>query len=316
MNRADITECSVYNWFSRRIDESSSMSRIEIEMAVQRFLMSDARCVPGITFMKYHKNFSHIVKRSSFSSFTVLIQDYRCLSYPEMIPDEIEKNIDAMSIAFEEVARGHYEELRNVYSYSEGIHINRYIPGIKIIVTDWSDPESARPIVNDVDFPIQAVIYLASRRENRPETRMIKEFFVDSMLIFSGGVLCSSKISGPVIFLADPKKGELKPASIITITFAGKDVRSAILPFEFEKGPQLEKQLEDFKSSLDFPIDDGRVIASLQGEDGTDGFTLFPSGLLPSVKLIRMQVHQVLQPIRFNRHGRPKRAWFLHLIRI
>lgn len=236
--------------------------------AVQNFLTSDARCVPRFTLIMYRSKLEHILRNIDFNSPALLInRGYRDHESSDFI---VGTKFDAIAAT----TRSRYTKLRSyrykVDSYFDGLHIDRDIPDLKIIVTHWSDRERPELNADDTEFPIRSVMYLAAPRTRLcEETFDIKNFLGKSKPTFSAARLQTGEFNGGSIiessvgkiFSIDGKGSEMKSTPRVTITFAGRNVHSAVHYICFE--PEFEVKLEEFKRNLNFQVDDGRVVGFL-----------------------------------------------------
>lgn len=264
--RKNPIEDFLHYWFLQRNPLHLQLPASGVHDIVQSFLTSDAKCVPGFTFIMYRPEIKHIIRNIDFISPALLIdQGFRA-------PEETRPFHDSESDIITADTRNKYSHLRlrfqEVDSYFDGFHVNRDISGLKIIVTDWSDPMSPKPNVDDPEFPIGSVLYLETQdRGYELDTLEIQNFLRKCRAPFSDAILYADNLddrfSGPKIFSIDGKGSKIKSTSQITVTFAGKNVKSAVHNIMLERGRTFEEELEEFKRNLEFEVDDDRVIGFL-----------------------------------------------------
>lgn len=237
-------------------------------------------------------------------------------SHSDEVTSEIDHKIEASSID------SSYWKSKSagpiINSFFQVLNINRHIPGLKIIITNWSDILAPRPHTKNLEFPIKSVLLFA---DNLNKIKMIKKMLSPtSKPTIIGGVIKTQRREGdPTIYLTNFRNHRPKATRRITISFAGKEVKSAtcyIYTFPNNIGHDgrcsFKERLEQFKQSLDFPIDDGRVVGFLFNMYSHAVDTIFYpiSTLFPGVALLRLVMSEIYNlPTRDGPHS------VLHLIR-
>lgn len=307
----DIDCDEVHHWYLKRMTDWRLMPKFEITDAIKSFLTNDPKCVPRFTLIRYSKKLEHIIGRNSFIHPVVLIRQEQVMRSPSSPPKEILEKLETLLVAKKNVFPRLIVETEGMHGFFEGFHLNRYIPGVKIRITEWSGTQ--RPDIGNEDFPIKAVIYLATPdAEPCVKTRRIRQLLKKSKPTFSGAVIgCSedSTQNRPKIFLTDSRKGTVKETLEITITFAGKYVESAI--HAIDSTSDLQEDLKNIECNLNFPTDDGRVIAFFLDQYWPDpSLDTLPQILkvFPHVNFIRIVVDQILSPADYEKN-------YLHFIR-
>ncbi|XP_074595522.1 uncharacterized protein LOC141850731 isoform X2 [Brevipalpus obovatus] len=267
----------VYYWYLQRTPISDILPKFKVDGTIQGFLTSDARCVPRFSFLQYNQHLNEeFMKNIAFSYPAVLVT----LRPKNINDDSVVSEIDNKTQPLEIATKKKFPKLSftpdifSFFSYFEGFHINRYSYNAKIIITDWSDPLSARPDMNDSSFPVKSVLCLAtSVTEYCARIGKIEKLLKKSKVnkpILTGGVLrllyewsgdddrfVEMDITSTISYF-DPQRGELGESFVITIAFAGEKVKSAAHDVFFS--PSFEEKLEEFKCGLDFSTDDDRVL--------------------------------------------------------
>lgn len=318
MNKVEFNEHAnllhdwAYYWYITRNLKSRLLPKFETDDAVQGFLTSEAKCVPKFSFILYSEKFQHIMEKIKLHHPALLIRQ----GGTRYIDGALEKDIDA-KIETQFSAKishpGLYLGSTMLYSYFTSFHVNQYIPGLKIIVTDWSDPQSPRPNASDTEFPVKSVVYLgnptAFNYDRADNIRKILKSFEPNI---SGGIIeYGWREHDLPIFINDPAKDKLKSGSRTTIAFAGKKVESAV--HKIKTWSNIGEELDKFKQSLDFPTDDDPLIGFLFDLNLTFPQELHKKivNLFPNIRMIRLIMRKLLEPIE----GQSSDMIF-HLIRL
>jgi len=134
----------------------------------------------------------------------------------------------------------------------------------KIVFTDWSDPKSFKPDLEDPEYPLKSFIFLLSGKSWRKKVQRIVKFLKPLNIPFSGAVLNS----GSQISFKDKEDRHFRFTSAISVAFAGKVIKSAV--FSYSYGENLlcfKERLLSFKRNLDFSPDDFSVLGFRFGSD-------------------------------------------------
>ncbi|XP_074594518.1 uncharacterized protein LOC141849903 isoform X2 [Brevipalpus obovatus] len=177
--------------------------------------------------------------------------------------------------------------------HHEGFCINRHAANCKITVTNWSDPQSARPDLKSTECPVKSLIYLATPSEvYSHSTRKIRSFVQESNLVLSGGLL----LDNSKIFVNHVEKCNFKAIAKISIAFAGKKVKSSL--HMIKKPAIMQRELEEFRSKLKFPLDNNRTIGFLMYSGfGWEPFAKFSSRaskVFPEIAFTRINFSKLI----------------------
>lgn len=306
----DPLEDSIFIWYLRGVSNSFVLPKFKIDEAVESFLTNVVDCLPRFSLIVYSKELEHVVERTRFQHPAVFIKQGAMSIHSAELTSEIDNRIEASSIPDD------YWKSEGVnptiYSFLQILHINGPISGLKITVTDWSDLRSPRPNASDPECPIKSVLFFADNLEGTEKMRRILSTKVKPT--FTGGIIKNGKgEQDSAILLNDSKTCRLHTTKRITIAFAGKEVKSATLQiYRHYLGPSLEQQLEDFRQSLDFPIDDGRVVGFFFDMDWFETDSMIPkiSTIFANVALVRLVMWKI-----FNVPTNDHPEFVLHLIR-
>lgn len=324
----------VYHWYLQRGPISDILPKFKVDETLQSFCTSGALCVPKFSFLQYIRELDgKFMEKITFNHPTVLIK----LRPKDINNDPVMSDLYKKSEPLKAAAKNRFRRLSNfgedIFSYFEGFHIGRYNSDVKIIVTDWSDPRSEMPDMNDPKFPIKSVLYLATSVGNfLAKIRRIEKLLKNSKVkpLSSGGVLKLlyewSYDSEDVEFLDEnnesatmyyvPKRDESKESSIITIAFAGEEVKSAALDIMFTS--DFGEELEEFKRGLDFPTDDDQVIGFILERWSDLSDSSYPRRVTSKIHSLFPSVRTSTIGIEFRSHLPEASApdLTLHLIRI
>lgn len=126
--------------------------------------------------------------------------------------------------------------------------LSKHFSDNKITLTNWWDPDSPRPAINDPDYPLKCIIYIGKT------FNVDKDFtsFCDQIpyKIALGGVFVSK------VRFRDHADGNCKESPLLTLAFSGKNVKAASIVFNDRLDKKYESnRLEDFRKSLSFNPD-------------------------------------------------------------
>lgn len=258
-SRYDLSPFKINLRYSKKTSNGSE--NLSTRMRIERFFTKGMECLPSLSLINSDFYISDIIQGITVKHPTILI----CRESFKLNSRKLYVNFEFGCVDLEKKAG------RKVFV--DAMHISRYSSNHKIIITNWADPHSPRPDFWDENYPIKAIIFLSSGLEfHQPSYGDFFDFIEYSYLKeWSGG--CLYPIVADIPFI-DRDHGEWKYSLGLSLTFAGKDVQSAI--FEDIDDPDsddelndwdvnhvhkpIEVQLEEFKNSLDFPTDDGRVL--------------------------------------------------------
>ncbi|XP_074594409.1 uncharacterized protein LOC141849825 isoform X2 [Brevipalpus obovatus] len=286
----------LYYWYSQRVSNSHVIPKFKIDTLIQSYLTGDSACNPRLSFIIFSKELEHVIERITFDYPTVLISQEVVSFHLDELASEAWKSEPTTS---------------TVYSFFQVLNISRHSPGLRITITNWSDPRASRPIASDLKFPIKFVLLFA---DDFNGTDKIKKMLSTNFKpTFSGGKIEKGwrKKDSTIIF-NDLKNHQLKASQRITIAFAGREVYSAILYVHTYLGPEFREDLEEFKRNLKFSIDEGRVVGFIFEMDELPYNNIFPtvSKFFPGIPLIRLVMQEI-----FNYPGKYRPISVLHLIR-
>ncbi|XP_074595202.1 uncharacterized protein LOC141850468 [Brevipalpus obovatus] len=144
----------------------------------------------------------------------------------------------------------------SVQSDFAALKIDRWATNAKIIITDWYvDTLSADD--DSEEFPIKSMVHFNSV----PGWNDLIEDFLKDRKIVTSGVLVNRNSE---ICFKHPNSGDLQSSISMSVAFAGKDVKAAVLAIEnLLNCEDIVEKLINFKQNLDFPVDNGRVIGFL-----------------------------------------------------
>lgn len=249
-------------WYLRRGPDLHLLPKFKVDQAMKSFLTSGIRCVSNFSFITYSEQFEYLMKRTPFSHPTVLIRQEPLPYSRERLNHEIGTEAEALSASMQLYPKL-YRCLNYSVSHFDGFHVNRYVPGVSVlIVTHLSDSTfiHSRPEMDMSEFPIKSILHLAKYEYIHSSWKSVRNLFKGCEYTFSGGRLYFGD-SEPKIFTLNQNEDELRDSQAITIAFTGKSVVSAVYLIEYE--PNFREELEKFKLSLNFPTDDNRVIGFL-----------------------------------------------------
>lgn len=296
------------NWFFWR----GSTFKLSVDPNPRRYLKNffdkDMRCIPSFSFIilgRFRDAISSILPRNP----TVVINLCRYSNLRVTNGSELEI-YEALDEYFKtpELFESLPHDKMSAERYIEGFHLNRYTSNHRVIVTNWSDPKSQRPVRNDPNFPIKSMVLLTNTSftmDGKTGIAAYKSVFANFMLgssfDVSGGILCHDSD-----FLYHDSEFEgLRPSNGISIAFLGRDIKSAWLKVGDREFSRKSVKLKacDFKKELEesqcFPVDDGRVLGfyyegRAESHDkylGTESFAFTTiSKIFPSIKLFRIQL--------------------------
>ncbi|XP_074594492.1 uncharacterized protein LOC141849883 [Brevipalpus obovatus] len=247
-------------WYLRRRDNFRHLPRPEVDKALKSFVQQDMDCLPSFSFVHADYHLEDLIYSSSFRYPTIaLIQSSNVRLE---LDDEIFRTPLHSLLDIPEDSHLSKHAKPFIEPYIEAIHINRFASDHKVIITNWSDPESIRPNLDDPEYPVKAFILFAVVLLNDVEhdfeevDRFLEEF---NFPVMSSG---SGYFS---IFYANPSEGlSLSESPLISVAFVGKQIKAAMHVFqEFANELEFLQEVIEFKNHLDFQTDDGRVLGFL-----------------------------------------------------
>ncbi|XP_074593400.1 uncharacterized protein LOC141849102 [Brevipalpus obovatus] len=313
--------------------QSRFAKTLSTKIPLQGFFGGHMKCYPSLTFIYSDFYISDIINEIPINNSTVMVSRNSF----KLHPGSLDLNFQFGNIDLENKCG------KNIFM--DAIHFNRFASNHKVIITDWSDPESLKPDLKDEEFPVKSVIFLCSNKGLDAHFEEFDAFIQQSNpdCAVSGGSLCPPEAN--ISFISNDD-GQWKESHALSIAFAGKDVQSAVFgniernddededmssdedeimisdseddeDYILDCKRLLGSMLRSFKKKLDFRIDDGRVFAFLYIDFGDDaeGRGIQPKRM-EGLRVIREEFPRV-NFIRLRTLDRIGREDFnLHLIRV
>lgn len=209
---------------------------------------------------KFEDKFNTVIK--CVPKCVLIFTDILCESILPYFYPPFEKDCEYPVIVLHQHRPMRWPSSLSLYEGSTALHtviFNRY-SDYKTVVTDWNNPESPRPNLNDPNYPIKFFLCFANEDivfNGQEELENLTSSLACPIL---RGLLTYSMIKP---FMYDPVAGELDATPCVSLAIAGQNikVRMLQLPFLNENYDpiQLDKlieQLRTFKDSLDFTTED------------------------------------------------------------
>lgn len=317
---------------------------LDIKIPLRAFFGENMKCFPSLSFIFSDFYISDIINEIPMNYSSVMVSRNTFKLYP----GSLDLNFQHGNIDFEKKC------VKNIFL--DAIHINRFVSNHKVIITDWSDPESLKPDLKDRKFPVKSVIFLCSSEGLNSYYEDFDRFIQKSHhdCGISGGSLRPSEAH--ISFINNDQR-QWKESHAISIAFAGKEVQSAVLGkterwsdderstdedelmpdndsseddvvmlsdseeddevFILDCKKQLALMLRAFKSRLKFRIDDGRVFGFLYIDPEDDANNRDTrKKRMEGLRVIREEFPKV-NLIRLRMADRMGHNYFsLHLIRV
>lgn len=236
-------------WFMKRSDNFLPLTKNSVEKAVKDFCGKNIKCVPSFSFIRSVPNCPglenlKIVHQISFNSPAVIIeQDSIFTTF----------NREILSIPINHT--GHQELVScldpsmHILSYLEAFNLNRYASQHKVVITDWSDPESIEQMTqNDEESPIKSFVYFFERGQ---DIGAVEKFSYDHNLTAIGGQL---EIGSEILF-RNQRDDSFRRSRVLSFAFAGETIKSASFVCNNLVEETFRDRLLTFKESLNFPVD-------------------------------------------------------------
>ncbi|XP_074593197.1 uncharacterized protein LOC141848949 [Brevipalpus obovatus] len=247
-------------WYLKRKDNFRHLSRPRVEKALKNFLKEGMDCLPSFSFIHTDYDQDHLMSSNSFQYPTIAVIHRSNLDIEFELDDEILRTPIRTLLDIPEDS--HLLEHLNSYivPFIDAIHINRYAPDHKVILTNWQDPENMRPNLDDPEYPVKALMFFTGylvKNDPEEEIDQFLEEFTSPVMYCDFGYIS--------LFYFNPLEDVgLIESHLISVAFAGKQIKSAMHVFH-KYADQLEfsQQVLEFKNSLDFRTDDGRVFGFL-----------------------------------------------------
>ncbi|XP_074595079.1 uncharacterized protein LOC141850371 [Brevipalpus obovatus] len=223
----------------------------ELEKVVNNFFTQDMQCIPSFSFGCFSPPFEDVLDSIRFTFPTVKIEckQFTFFSqFQQQVPFSRQLDLPAR------------EDGSTMFGLNiQAFHINRYAADHKVIVTDWSDPKSGKPNLDDSDYPIKSLTYFIKKGNDKLQ-KDIEKYFENSGVLVSGAKFeHTDRIS---FTTSDDRRFKFSPA--ISIAFAGSQVKAAVFDhIIFSQDSICENllsELENFKQNLDFKLGGNKVI--------------------------------------------------------
>ncbi|XP_074593194.1 uncharacterized protein LOC141848947 [Brevipalpus obovatus] len=289
-------------WYLKRRNNFRHLPRHEVDKALKSFFQEDMHCVPSFSFILSDFRPGLLMPSNSFRYPTIAL--ILCYDHLEL-DDEIFRT--PLQTLLDIPKDTHLSEhlKSSIKPYIEAIHINRFASDHKVILTDWFDPGSMRPNLDDPEYPVKAFMFFSGYPgKNIPEnfhqiTQFLKGCNFPVMPVFDVHIL---------LYVNPAEDLKLPPPRIISVAFAGKQIKSAMHVFhEYANELEFSQQVLEFKNSLDFRTDDGRVLGFLAHAAGPiyDPIGKYAYRLIEifkSVKFVNIQMLNVMRHLFGSTH--------------
>ncbi|XP_074598904.1 uncharacterized protein LOC141853448 [Brevipalpus obovatus] len=228
---------SIINHVNHGFHEFHS-SKSGILTAFARYFNNGLKCIPKFSLIVTNlTNESDRFYQPSTNYPVIVIHETWPIFYPPSQESEILESISKFSCIYS----------INTYTF------NNFFSNLKVTITDWNDPMSLRPIMTDRKNPVMSCVYFGTGWQNL----IPKDFsdFLDLLNLLDIPVFGGSQpeyFPDPQYY--DPKIQKFRRTSCISISFAGRNVKSANFRFNFEP-KRAKKRLQNFKKTLDFDTD-------------------------------------------------------------
>ncbi|XP_074594990.1 uncharacterized protein LOC141850308 [Brevipalpus obovatus] len=250
-------------WYLKRRDNFRHLPRPQVMKALKNFLQEGMDCLPSFSFINARYDLIDLIRSNSFRYPTIALM---LCYYRIELDDEIFRTPVRTLLDIPEDSHLTEHLSSHISPYIDVIHINRFASDHKVILTNWHDPGSIRPNLDDPEYPVKAFMFVTGHLvENIPEDLEEIDQFLEG---------CSfpviSVLNAYSLFCDNQLKCSSHPESpLISVAFAGKQVKSAMHVFhKFADGFEFSQQVLKFKSSLDFQTDDGRVFGFFRKASG------------------------------------------------
>ncbi|XP_074598097.1 uncharacterized protein LOC141852849 [Brevipalpus obovatus] len=122
---------------------------------------------------------------------------------------------------------------------------------LTVTITDWDDPKSPLPKVKDISKPLKGMFIFAKN----PSTLWNGESILN-FLAKVKGLRDKIMITGSCVNIAyskrEPRRTVLRESNLLSIAFSGKGVELAKLVFLPKEPEQIQKEVNNFRKSLNF----------------------------------------------------------------
>ncbi|XP_074601337.1 uncharacterized protein LOC141855278 [Brevipalpus obovatus] len=243
-------------WYLKRGNNFRHFPRPEVDKAVKNFLQEGMDCLPSFSFIHANFQLDDLIRSNSFRCPTIaLIQ--RSSAHFRLDDGIFRTPLHTLLDIPEDIHLSEHLE-SYVEPYIDAIHINRFASDHKVILTSWFNPESIRPNLDDPEYPVKAFMYFTGWLDyiHAEDYEEIDQFLEGcNFPVMSCLDICS-------LFCDNPSKyASLTEPPLFSVAFAGKQIKSAMHFFQkFADELEFSQQVLEFKSSLDFQTDDGRVL--------------------------------------------------------
>ncbi|XP_074594682.1 uncharacterized protein LOC141850052 [Brevipalpus obovatus] len=274
-------------WYFKHGTNFRHLPKSVVDKALESHFTEGMNCLPSFSFVRVNPVFHRLIYQIPFKYPTIGLAQY--VTTELELDDEIFKTSIYALLDIPKECCLSERILPIIESHIEVIHINRFASDHKVIITDWSDPQSTKPNLKDPEYPVRAFIYLIEEPSGHHPIDIVE--FVRGF-DFPVMRVCVEKRS---LFYVNPSQDRLfRHPSAISIAFAGKQIQSSIQCFqEFSNESDLSQEVTKFKESIKFPIDDGRVLGfvihSTYGESRIDEFASILIKIFGNIKFVNLQ---------------------------
>ncbi|XP_074595331.1 uncharacterized protein LOC141850574 isoform X2 [Brevipalpus obovatus] len=287
MNNKNPCDEILFWWYFKRRTNFRHLPKSGVEKTLESFLNEGMDCLPSFSFVRVDHCFHHhLIEEISFGYPTIgLSQDIQ--NEPKLDDEIFKTSVHALLGTPKEccISEGIFSF---IVPHIEAIHINRFASDHKVIITDWSDPESIKPDLEDPEYPVKAFVYFV--KELSGHSMDIIEFVSG----FDFPVMRAPMDEGYLLYWNPSKDRLIRQPSGISLAFAGKQVLSSIQCFrELSNESDLTQEVTKFKNSIKFPTNDGRVLGFVIHSYGKSRIEEFSSILMKtfeSVKFVNLQM--------------------------
>ncbi|XP_074594844.1 uncharacterized protein LOC141850189 [Brevipalpus obovatus] len=247
-------------------------------------------CLPSLSLVRVGPLFRDLTSQISFRYPTIVLVQFMYVSLDLKLDDEIfETSVPALLDIPESCLSDRVKPF--LQAHIEAIHVNRFASDHKIIITNWSDPESTKPNFKDPEYPVRAFIYFVQD----PSFHHLIDI-VEFMRGFDFPVMQVCVEEGS-LFYVNPSKDRLfqRPA-VISIAFGGKQIQSSMHSFQnLSNESDFTEEVTKFKNNIKFPTDDGRVLGFVihrycPKESRLEKFTNILMRTFGSIKMVSHQL--------------------------
>ncbi|XP_074594494.1 uncharacterized protein LOC141849884 isoform X2 [Brevipalpus obovatus] len=145
-------------WYFKHGTNFRHLPKSGVNKALESHLTGGMDCLPSFSFVRIDFRFCRLINQISFKYPTIGLAQYVSTEFE--LDDEIFKTSMHALLDIPKECCLSERILPIIESHIEVIHINRFASDHKVIITDWSDPQSTKPNLKDPEYPVRAFIYL------------------------------------------------------------------------------------------------------------------------------------------------------------